>query len=195
MASTKWAITAASIASVFALLPSALAKARTCAGLTTTTGSPALASPAATKVSKPPVASKPIVKGSSGRSRSISAARPSASRGTTKLSFCPRICTSVDFSKRLCRQRWRPSCPVLAQVGFAGGPSDCSGSMERRAKTLAHRRAWRPRGASVFHQPPHRLLCQSWRHLSYKKGYLETSEDGNFMASTSPGAGDRSERC
>ena len=40
--------------------------------------------------------------------------------------------------------------------------------MERLAKTLAHRRAWRPRGASVFHQPPHRLLCQSRRHPSYK---------------------------
>ncbi len=28
-----------------------------------------------------------------------------------------------------------------AQAGYAGGPSDCSGSMERRTKTLAHPRA------------------------------------------------------
>src|SRR3981081_2028068 len=56
VASAKWAITAASIRSVLARLPSAWAKARTCAGLTTTTGRPAPARPAATTASKPPVA-------------------------------------------------------------------------------------------------------------------------------------------
>ena len=57
VASTKRAMTAASIGSVLARLPSAVAKARTWAGLTTATGRPALARPAATMVSKPPVAS------------------------------------------------------------------------------------------------------------------------------------------
>ena len=56
-ASAKCAITAASIGSVLARLPRAIAKARTCAGLTITTGRQALARPAATTVSKPPVAS------------------------------------------------------------------------------------------------------------------------------------------
>ena len=56
VASTKRAIMLASIGSVFAQRPSAWAKWRTCAGLTTTTGREAPASAAATTVSKPPVA-------------------------------------------------------------------------------------------------------------------------------------------
>lgn len=51
VAAAKWAITAASIGSVLARRPSARAKSRTCAGLTTTTGSPAAPSVADTTLS------------------------------------------------------------------------------------------------------------------------------------------------
>ena len=93
------AITAASIGSVFARLPSAWAKARTCAGLTTTTGSPAAPRPAATTLSRPPVASTATSAGASGRSRSISASMPAASRPTANAEPAGRTCTSnLDFA-------------------------------------------------------------------------------------------------
>ena len=50
----------ASKASVFAKCPLALAKSRTCRGLTTTTGNPAVASALVSGTSSPPVASKTI---------------------------------------------------------------------------------------------------------------------------------------
>src|SRR3954470_4826150 len=56
-ASAKCASTAASSASVLASLPVALAKSRTCLGLTTATGTCASASAAVTAISSPPVAS------------------------------------------------------------------------------------------------------------------------------------------
>ena len=65
-ASAKWAITSASSRSVLASRPVARAKARTWAGLTTASGSPAPAIPAATVISKPPVASITISAGASG---------------------------------------------------------------------------------------------------------------------------------
>ena len=86
VASTKRAIMLASIGSVFARRPSAWAKWRTCAGLTTTTGSEAPASAAATTVSKPPVASTAIRSGPSVPMRSTSSVRPLPSRATTKVS-------------------------------------------------------------------------------------------------------------
>ena len=53
----------------------------------------------------------------------------------------------------------RPSYPLFAQAGFAGGPSDCSGSMERLAKTtLGH-----PRDCGV----PEGL----WSFTSHRTGY------------------------
>src|ERR1700733_1389850 len=76
VASTKRAIMPASIGSVFARRPSAWAKWRTCAGLTTTTGSEAPASAATTTVSKPPVASTAIRSGPSVPMRSTNSARP-----------------------------------------------------------------------------------------------------------------------
>jgi len=69
--SPRRAITAASIRSVLARLPSAWAKARTCAGLTTTTGRPAPARPAATTASKPPVASIATIFGDKAPSRAM----------------------------------------------------------------------------------------------------------------------------
>jgi hypothetical protein len=88
------AITAASIGSVFARLPSAWAKARTCAGLTTATGKPAAPRPAATTLSSPPVASTATIAGANGCSRSISSSIPAASRPTTNASPAGRTCTS-----------------------------------------------------------------------------------------------------
>ena len=55
-ASAKWARTRASSASVLASLPVALAKSRTCRGLTTATGRDAAANAAARGISRPPVA-------------------------------------------------------------------------------------------------------------------------------------------
>ena len=69
-------MTAASIGSVLARCPSALAKARTWAGLTTTTGKPAAASAAATTVSNPPVASSATDVGSDLRKRATSTLEP-----------------------------------------------------------------------------------------------------------------------
>ena len=77
---------AASIGSVWARLPSACAKWRTCAGLSTTTGSPAAPSAAATTVSYPPVASTPIHRGAIPPSRTTSSSRPAASRLTRQSS-------------------------------------------------------------------------------------------------------------
>src|SRR5690606_34836382 len=68
----KAAMTAASIVSVLARLPSALAKERTCAGLTTTTGRPAAESSATASVSSPPLASSATRSGLSSRSRAAS---------------------------------------------------------------------------------------------------------------------------
>src|SRR5438045_8077456 len=80
VASAKWAITTASIGSVLARLPRALAEARTCAGLTTTTGRPAPARPAATTVSKPPVASIATSVGDRAFSRATRSSIPAAVR-------------------------------------------------------------------------------------------------------------------
>src|SRR4051812_49782848 len=56
------------------------------------------------------------------------------------------------------QQRWCPSDPVLAQSGFASGPSDCSGSMERRTESRAEVRTSSSQDEPVFRPPPHPLL-------------------------------------
>src|SRR5271156_5701609 len=94
VATTKRAITAASIGSVFARLPRASANARTCAGLTTITGKPAAPRLAATTVSNPPVASTATALTPSGAIFAISASNPSALRATAKLSPAGCTCTS-----------------------------------------------------------------------------------------------------
>ena len=68
--SANSASTCASIASVFARIPRARAKSRTCRGLTTATGSPAVANDAAKRVSYPPVASITMFVGLSAAKRS-----------------------------------------------------------------------------------------------------------------------------
>src|SRR5579871_3200951 len=93
-ASAKCAMTAASIGSVFARWPIALAKERTWAGLTMTTGSSAEARAAAATVSKPPVASKATIRGEMALSRLISCSSPAALRSTTKNSPLGRTATS-----------------------------------------------------------------------------------------------------
>ena len=74
----------AGIGSVLARLPSAWAKARTWAGSTTTIGSPALARPAATTASKPPVASIATSFGDKALSRATRSSIPEAVRLKTK---------------------------------------------------------------------------------------------------------------
>src|SRR4030095_12989483 len=72
MAAAKWANTRASRRSVFANWPRALAKSRTCRGLTTTTGRPAACRALTTGISKPPVASSTISAGRQSISSTIS---------------------------------------------------------------------------------------------------------------------------
>jgi len=79
MASLNRARTKASMESVFADLPVARAKLRTCRGLTNETGNPASCSSMATNVSYPPVASNTTPEGSANVTCSTSAAMPSAS--------------------------------------------------------------------------------------------------------------------
>ena len=79
-------MTSASIRSGLANRPVARAKSRIWRGLTTTTGRPAPANPAATTCSNPPVASSTTRPGSSCPTRSARLLTPSASRATLKAS-------------------------------------------------------------------------------------------------------------
>ena len=92
--SAKSAMTSASMASVLASLPSALAKFLIWRGLTTASGRPAPASAAATVVSKPPVASRTISEIFSASRRSMRSSKPLPSRATAKASPDGRKCTS-----------------------------------------------------------------------------------------------------
>src|SRR5207248_2447333 len=116
----------------FPRLPRALAKARTCAGLTTTTGRPAPARPAATTASKPPVASIATRAGDRSFSRATRSSIPAAVRlkANSRRSDAPP--RRADPSIHRCPPPSHPSDPILAQTGFYRGPSDCSGSMERQ---------------------------------------------------------------
>jgi len=78
-ASAKWASTWASIESVFASFPVALAKSLTCFGFTTTTGHSRAANAPTTPVSKPPVASRTTNDGELDRTKSTRCAIPSSS--------------------------------------------------------------------------------------------------------------------
>lgn len=95
--SPKRAMTSASMASVFARCPAALAKARILAGSTMMTGRPAAASVAATTVSKPPVASTITRAGLRGPSRAMRRSRPLALRSTVKCSPPGRTAMSSCF--------------------------------------------------------------------------------------------------
>ncbi len=140
VAAAKRAITAASIGSVLARLPRASAKARTCAGLITATGSLAAASPAATTVSNPPVASIATICGGQAANLRTSSSIPSALRATWNTSPSGSTCTSKHaFDTSI--PATSPSDPDLAKPGSPGGPSDCPGWMEQRTGALAHPRA------------------------------------------------------
>ena len=108
------------------------------------------ASPAATKVSKPAVASRPMVCGDSGRSRSIRRARSSASRGTAKLSSRPRTRTSNWFFKTSIPTKMASILSRPCASGLRWQPKRLFGSMERRTKTLASRRLGVPGGVRTF---------------------------------------------
>src|SRR3954467_12633012 len=83
-ASAKWARTSASIRSVLASLPVALAKSRAWRGFTIATGMAAMASAAATGYSKPPVASTTTSAGGAFWSRPMRESIPASSLGTVK---------------------------------------------------------------------------------------------------------------
>lgn len=126
VAATKRAMTAASIGSVLARLPSAVAKARTCAGLTTITGRPVPASPAATIGSNPPVASTATARQPSGPSRSANAARPLPSRGTAKAVPAGKTCTSS--------RSFDTSIPTITVASILTHP--CASGLATRPKRL-----------------------------------------------------------
>jgi hypothetical protein len=94
VASAKCAMTPASIGSVLARWPIAFAKARTCTGLTTATGSPAAPMAAATTVSNPPVASNATICTESVLNRAASFSTPAALRSTANVSPLGRTTTS-----------------------------------------------------------------------------------------------------
>src|SRR5947199_7971750 len=74
----------------------------------------------------------------------------------------------AGLSIRQCQPRWRPSDPILAQPGFASGPRDCSGSMDRRTERRAEARALRPSDETVFRPPPHQQVYPMRRFVTYK---------------------------
>ena len=77
----------------------------------------------------------------------------------------PRL--SVPSTLR-CRLPSRPSDPILAQTGFDHGPSDCSGSMERQARTRTPLRALRSIDFSASRLPPRCHRSQTGETSSYK---------------------------
>src|SRR5690606_17109437 len=82
-------------------------------------------------------------------------------------------------SKRRCQRNAYPSSPILVETGFVFcGPGDCSGSMERRAGTLAPPRAWCPSGDSVSLPPPHLQQYQMWWKVSYKGNHAKHGGGG-----------------
>src|ERR1700730_5399451 len=81
-----------------------------------------------------------------------------------------------------CQLPLRPSDPILARTGFVSGPSDCSGSMERQAKTRAPLRAQRPKEFLVSRLPPRHQQYQRRRTSSYKDFWLIVAFQGAKMS-------------
>ena len=121
-----------------------LAKARTWAGLTTTTGRPAPARPAATTVSNPPVASTATARARAVFSRSINSSKPAPLRLTQSSRRRAVHAHPDDLSKRRCRHKSRPSDPILAQAGFAERPKRLFGFDGTASEDPALPRAWCP---------------------------------------------------
>ena len=75
-----------------------------------------------------------------------------------------------------------PSDPILAQTGSYRGPSDCSGSMERQARTRTPLRALQPIDFSASRLPPRCHQYQAGGTASYKDFWpivtIGRSEDG-----------------
>ena len=101
--------------------------------------------PPATKVSKPPVAYRPIALGERTQPLTQSGEALCVPRDDEALVAPANMHIHLAFRNVDADNGRRPSYPLLAQAGFAGGPSDCPGSMERLAKTtLGHPRDWCP---------------------------------------------------
>src|SRR4029450_8659655 len=143
-------MTAASRVSVLANRAVARAKSRIWRGLTTTTGKPAAARPAATTVSKPPVASSTTKVGVMVLSRLASSSMPSPSRATTKLSpagrtatsrrsFATSIPTNMDFGSHpcACGLTVRPRRPFGITKSTAEAPRSGTGLPARGAYGLS----------------------------------------------------------
>jgi hypothetical protein len=76
------------------------------------------------------------------------------------------------FARPVHRDVARPG--DAGEAGFAGGPSDCSGSMERRAETCAEVRASKPMDEPVSRPQPHRQHWPTSAVRSYKdEGFPE----------------------
>ena len=115
--SAKRARTLASIASVLARVPMALAKSRAWRGLITATGILAAARAAARGVSRPPVASRTTKVGPSGLRRATRAAMPASSLGWAK---CPALGAGSSHRGEPWRHRCRrrsEACPTVRTPG------------------------------------------------------------------------------
>ncbi len=132
-ASANWAQTRASSVSVFARCPMALAKSRTCRGVTMTTGHPAAAHAIVRASSTPPVASHTTSVGRRATRRvtniatpaSVCALVPCSPAGRTATSnwaFEPSIPKPFHLAS-WCLLYW----PSLARYGLADGPGDYPG--------------------------------------------------------------------
>ena len=127
---------------------------------------------------EPPVASIPMICGA----RAAASVRPGAGDAIgiarhVEPFVTPMHMTSSDLSRRRYRPRgqWLPLFPILAQTGSYGGPSDCSGSMERRARTQALQRARYPLEGHRSHSSPHQPLGtakpETTRFQVYTRGW------------------------
>ena len=140
------ASTRASMRSVLASFPQALAKSRTWRGFMTTTGNPAAASCAAITASYPPVASSTINVGAISRRRATTSARPASSFAllqnvswgntpTSNVALDTSIPTNCSFRFMLISLT-----PNLVKYGLHR-PANCSGSFENDVTIQASPRA------------------------------------------------------
>ena len=159
-ASPNLAITWASIASVLASLPVALAKSLTWRGLITTTGKPFAANIPTDAVSNPPVASRTMRSGDSGFMKSTMSDMPSSSfeklkispdglTATSNLSLETSIPTNTSFSLSVIDSPYSLPCK---RFGILFGPWQLSGLIRRRLwRPSATPRAPCPKGMSICH--------------------------------------------
>ena len=137
----------ASIVSVLASLPGALAKFRACRGLITTAGSRFVARAVTSCVSSPPVASITTKVGLSCWRRPAKASMPFSSWTTCQHCLEGKSATSKVFLEMSIPTKHSGLCvmvppiPCLADTG-SKGPYNCSGCLEKDVTTRATYRVW-----------------------------------------------------